>query len=83
MSKYYERPAAVNEAANNRAGLARRWYNQSVGAGEGGGAGVTINAKTDVHVRSTDPKEAGKEVAARQDEVNANTVRYAGDQVVR
>lgn len=82
-SRFYEQPRAADEAANHRAMLARRWYDQSVGAGPGnaGSKHVVINSKTDVHVRSTDPKEAARETASQQGKVNADMVRYAGQTV--
>ena len=37
---------------------------------------VTPNAKTDIHVVTSDPAAAGREVAARQGQANADTVRH-------
>jgi len=81
VTKFYERPADVGGESAKRGDLARRWYDKSVGAGSGESGGVVIHSKTDVHVKSTDPKQAAREVAGNQDSVNANIVRYAGEQV--
>lgn len=82
VSKFYERPANAEGEASSRAGQAKAWYDSSVGAGPSGGdKNVTINSKTDVHVQSTDPKQAGREVAGAQDDVAVRAARYAGTAV--
>jgi len=39
-------------------------------------AGVELNADTNIHVYTSDPASAGQEVAARQQQVNADLVRH-------
>lgn len=77
FSSGYERPAGGWWEAQHRARLAERWADTALGTGgQAGGANVTIQQKTDIHVDgTTDPAGAAKRVLDGQDRVNGDIVR--------
>lgn len=78
VSKFYERPADKEGEAAGRGGLARKWFDAPVAPAQNGGGDVSQNVTNNFNVKSTDPKAAAKEISGKQDDVNANMVRYSG-----
>lgn len=74
VSRYYERPANGAFEAERRGREAEGWMNAPLTAGPNAG-GVKITQKNDFHIQSTDPKEAGREVAKAQERANGDLVR--------
>lgn len=74
VSGLYERPADTYGEAHKRGNLAQRMYDTAL-TPAGGDTNVTINAKTDIHLPSTDPATAGASVASAQNRVNGDLVR--------
>ena len=79
VSKYYERPRDTDREMRERGAQAKNWYDAGIGTtASGGDKNVTVNSKTDIHVKSTDPKSAAREVFNGQDDAAARAARYAG-----
>jgi tail lysozyme len=74
FSGLYERPGDVYGQAHARGKQAANWYDVPLTPGAGG-ANMTVNQKTDIHVAGSDPKATGDAVAGAQDRVNGDLVR--------
>lgn len=78
VSRFYERPRGGDATAASRGDRAQAWYDAGIGAGNGSSTAVTQHIQTHIDVKSTDPKEAAREVVDNQKDVTTFAARYAG-----